>query len=76
MVTRTLPCAVMPKLARLPAGSGTEAGYHACGSPRVTVQPPPAACCPVAVTAQIWQAVPGRMPLTLASASVPQGCAV
>ena len=37
----TLPCAVMPKLARLPARNGAEAGYHACGSPRVTVQPPP-----------------------------------
>jgi hypothetical protein len=40
MVTRTLPCAVMRKLARLAAGNGAEAGYHACGSLRVTVQPP------------------------------------
>ena len=46
MVTRTLPCAVMRKPARLTAGNGTEAGYHACGSLRVTIQPPAAACCP------------------------------
>ncbi len=76
MVTRTLPCAVMWKPTRLAAGNGTEAGYHACGSLRVTVQPSAAACCPLAVVAQIWQGVPGRMPLTLASSSVPQGCGV
>ena len=40
MATRTLPPAVMSKPARLPAGNGTEAGYHACGSLRVTVQLP------------------------------------
>jgi hypothetical protein len=28
------------------AGDGKEAGYHACGSPRRTVQPPSAAWCP------------------------------
>jgi hypothetical protein len=31
---------------------------------------------PLAVVAQIWQRVPGGMPLTLASSSVPQGCGV
>ena len=55
MMTRTLPWVVMRKLARLAAGNGTEAGYHACGSLRVTVQPPAAACCPLTVVAQIWQ---------------------
>ena len=76
MATRILPSVVMSKPARLPAGNGTEAGYHACGSLRVTVQLPPAAWCPLAVVAQIWQRVPGGMPLTLASSSVPQGCGV
>ena len=74
MVTRTVPCAVTSKLSRVAAGNGTDAGYHACGSARVTVQPPAAAWCPLAVVAQIWQAVPGGTPLTLASSSVPQGC--
>lgn len=37
---------------------GTEAGCHACRSSAVTVQPPAAACCPLAVMVQIWQAVP------------------
>jgi len=53
MVTRTLPCAVMSKLAGLAAGNGTEAGYHASGSPGGTVQPPAAACCPLAVVAHL-----------------------
>jgi hypothetical protein len=76
MATTTVPPAVMSKPARLPAGNGTEAGYHAPRAPRVTVQLPPAACCPLAVVAQIWQRVPGGMPLTLASSSVPPGCGV
>jgi len=40
----------------------------------VTVQLPPAAWRPPTVVAQIWQRVPGGMPLTLASSSVPHGC--
>ena len=76
MATRTLPPTVMSKPARLAAGNGTEAGYQACGALRVTVQLPPAAWCPLAVMAQIWQGVQGGMPVTLASSSVPQGCGV
>ena len=45
MATRILPPPVMSKPARLVTGNGTEAGYHAFGSPRVTVQLPPAAWC-------------------------------
>ena len=52
-------------------------GRYRCGvpavrAPRVTVQPPAAPCCPLMVVAQIWQAVPAGMPLTLASRTVPR----
>ena len=33
MAIRILPPVVMSKPTRLVAGNGTEAGYHACGSP-------------------------------------------